>query len=252
MKLLLIYPYARSELIGWGDLGAIAEPLALEYLSAGAIADGHEVRLLDLRLHRDALDDTLTSYQPDVVGITGYSMHVLGALAVLAHCKELVPSSRTVVGGHHATLLPEDFFEPQVDFVVQGEGVRPLVALLRALDAKRSTAFIPGLWSRTGEGRGAFSCGGPPAPFDIDDLPPPDRSLAPADRSVYFIRLDETDRAHALDGRLSYRCSFCSLWKIMDGSYTCAVWIVWWPSCATSPRTASSSSTMRRSSTGAA
>lgn len=54
MKALLIYPNARSELIGWGDLGAIAEPLALEYLAAGAIGDGHEVRILDLRLHRDA------------------------------------------------------------------------------------------------------------------------------------------------------------------------------------------------------
>src|SRR6476469_10578023 len=77
MKVLLIYPNARSELIGWGDLGAIAEPLALEYLAAGAISDGHEVRILNLRLHRQELDVTLESFQPDIVGVTGYSMHVL-------------------------------------------------------------------------------------------------------------------------------------------------------------------------------
>jgi hypothetical protein len=34
MKVLLVYPCSANELIGYGDLGAIAEPLALEYLAA--------------------------------------------------------------------------------------------------------------------------------------------------------------------------------------------------------------------------
>src|ERR1043166_1930327 len=172
MKILLIYPYARSELIGWGDLGAIAEPLALEYLAAGALADGHEVRILDLRLHRDELDGALASFEPDVVGVTGYSMHVLRNLAICARAKELVPSCRTVVGGHHATLLPEDFFTPQLDFVVQGEGVHPFVALLRMLETRSLPDPIPGVWMRVGE---QFVKGGDPAPFDIDSIPPPNQ-----------------------------------------------------------------------------
>ena len=35
MKILLIWPNSRNEVLGWGDLGAVAEPLALEYLAAG-------------------------------------------------------------------------------------------------------------------------------------------------------------------------------------------------------------------------
>ena len=216
MRVLLVYPNARSELIGWGDLGAIAEPLALEYLAAGALSEGHEVRILDLRLHREELDATIEAFRPDLVGVTGYSMHVLRNLAVCARVKQLAPACLTVVGGHHATLLPEDFFEPQVDFVVQGEGVRPLVSLLREIEACRQPHFIPGLWVRSGE---KFLCGGPPAPFDIDSLPPPDRRLTAADRSSYFIDWMKPIALARSTVGCPYRCTFCSLWKIMDGKY---------------------------------
>jgi radical SAM superfamily enzyme YgiQ (UPF0313 family) len=216
MRVLLIYPNSRSELIGWGDLGAIAEPLALEYLASGALEDGHEVRILDLRLHRDQLDATLESFQPEVVGVTGYSMHVLRNLAICKRVKELVPACRTVVGGHHATLLPEDFFEPQVDFVVQGEGVRPFVGMLRALSERTQPNFIPGLWSRTGSG---FVCGGVQGEFDIDSLPIPDRSLVAADRASYFIDWMKPIALARSTVGCPYRCTFCSLWKIMDGKY---------------------------------
>ena len=83
MRILLVYPNAKKELLGWGDLGAIAEPIALEYVGAGARLDGHEVRLLDLRLHPDGLDETLATFRPDVTGVTGYSMHVLRDLEIL-------------------------------------------------------------------------------------------------------------------------------------------------------------------------
>jgi radical SAM superfamily enzyme YgiQ (UPF0313 family) len=203
-------------LIGWGDLGAIAEPLALEYLAAGALQDGHEVCILDLRLHRDELNDTLESFQPEVVGVTGYSMHVLRDLAICERVKQLLPECRTVVGGHHATLLPEDFFEPQVDFVVQGEGVHPFVALLRKLESASEPDLIPGLWSRVD---GKFVSGGLPAAFDIDSLPPPNRTLVAADRGSYFIDWMKPIALTRSTVGCPYRCTFCSLWKIMDGKY---------------------------------
>jgi hypothetical protein len=80
MRVLLVYPNAKKEIIGWGDMGAIAEPIALEYVGAGARQDGHDVRLLDLRLHPDDLEKILEEFRPEVVGVTGYSMHVLRAL----------------------------------------------------------------------------------------------------------------------------------------------------------------------------
>ena len=188
MKVLLLYPNLRRELIGYGDLGAIAEPLALEYVAAGARLDSHEVRILDLRLHQDALRPTLETFVPDVVGITGYSMHVLKNLDICRQVRELLPECRTVVGGHHATLLPEDFFEPQVDHVVCGEGVYPFRELLRALEGYGDIQQIPGVWSRDPDSDPPrFVNGGAPRSYDIDDIPAPDRTLVPDDRCEYFI-----------------------------------------------------------------
>jgi radical SAM superfamily enzyme YgiQ (UPF0313 family) len=216
MKVLLIYPNARKELIGYGDLGAIAEPLALEYLAAGAKLDSHEVQILDLRLHPDDLDDTLLGFEPDVVGVTGYSMHVLRVLAVCRRVKELLPRCRTAVGGHHATLMPEDFFEPQVDFVVCGEGVHPFRELLKRLSGRAHARNIPGLWSRVD---GEFVSGGRPGNFKIDELPQPDRTITSQDRDSYFIDWMKPIALLRTTVGCPYRCSFCSLWKIMDGRY---------------------------------
>jgi len=217
MRVLLIYPMAKKELIGYGDLGAIAEPLALEYIGAVANSEGHDVRLLDLRLHQDSLDATLLDYEPDLVGVTGYSMHVLRMLAICRRTKELVPDCRTVVGGHHATLLPEDFFEPQIDYVVSGEGVGPFRRLLRALDRKAQPEGIPGLWTADASGR--FISGGDQEPFNIDDLPVPNRTLTVDDRQSYFIDWMKPIALLRTTVGCPYRCSFCSLWKIMDGRY---------------------------------
>jgi radical SAM superfamily enzyme YgiQ (UPF0313 family) len=216
MKILLIYPNARREIIGWGDLGAIAEPLALEYLAAGARLDGHEVRILDLRLHPNELELTVWGFQPDVVGVTGYSMHVLRMLAICQQVKQVRPECRTVVGGHHATLMPEDFFERQIDCVVVGEGVRPFRALLQAFEAGGGGLGVPGAWARA-EGR--FQFGGAPPKLDIDTLPFPDRSLVREDRSCYFIDWMKPIALMRTTVGCPFRCSFCSLWKIMDGRY---------------------------------
>ncbi|NVJ26192.1 cobalamin B12-binding domain-containing protein [Myxococcus sp. AM011] len=217
MKVLLLYPNARRELIGWGDLGAIAEPLALEYLAAGARQDGHEVRLLDLRLHPHDLMLTLWSFEPDVVGVTGYSMHVLRMLELCRQSKGLLPNVRTVVGGHHATLMPEDFFEPQVDCVVSGEGVRPFRRILQALEAGEGLGGIPGAWAR--DAGDTFRFGGAPPQLDIDALPFPDRSLVPEDRGSYFIDWMKPIALLRTTVGCPFRCNFCSLWKIMDGRY---------------------------------
>lgn len=218
MKILLVYPNRPREIIGFGDLGAIAEPLALEYLSAGARADGHEVQILDLRLHPHDLRSSLLVFQPDVVGVTGYSMHVLRMLEICRSVKAELPACSTVCGGHHATLMPEDFCEPEVDLVVQGEGVGPLRRILAHLAQGRPARelALPGVWVRREDGHRS---GGAPAAFSIDEVPPPDREVTRADRGSYFIDWMQPIALLRTSVGCPYRCSFCSLWKVMDGRY---------------------------------
>jgi radical SAM superfamily enzyme YgiQ (UPF0313 family) len=216
MRVLLVYPNANKEIIGWGDMGAIAEPIALEYVGAGARLDGHDVRLLDLRLHNERLEDTLREFRPEVVGVTGYSMHVLRNLEVCRIAKELVPGCQTVVGGHHATLEAVDFFEPQMDHVVVGEGVRPFQKMLSLMQSGHPVQGLPGVWSRVD---GEFEYGGEPTTFDLGSLPPPDRTLAPEDRSAYYIDWMRPIALMRSTVGCPYRCTFCALWRIMDGRY---------------------------------
>jgi radical SAM superfamily enzyme YgiQ (UPF0313 family) len=217
LKILLIWPCARNEVLGWGTLGAVAEPLALEYLAGGAKRDGHEVRILDLRLHPDTLPVTLAEFTPDVVGVTGFSMHVLPALAACRIAKEHLPNCVTVAGGHHATLIPADFFEPYMDYVVCGEGVQPFNTLLKSLeDPAASVPPIPGIWARHPHG---FQWGGEQPELVLDELPVPDRQTTAPDRHRYFIDIMEPVALVRTSVGCPYRCSFCSLWKIMDGLY---------------------------------
>jgi len=217
VKLLLVYPNAHRELIGFGDLGAIAEPLALEYVAAACAPHTSDMRLLDLRLHRDELEPTLQSFQPDVVAVTGYSMHVPRMLEICSSAKALVPGCRTVVGGHHATLLPEDFHGTAVDYIVKGEGSRPISALLERLAAGDApTADIPGLWRRAGD---EWRFGGDQGTLELDTVPAPLRSLRPEDRQHYFIDWMRPIALMRTTVGCPYRCSFCSLWRIMDGRY---------------------------------
>ncbi len=216
MRVLLVYPNAKREIIGWGDMGAIAEPLALEYIAAVVKAAGHEVKLLDLRIHTDQLDNALNEFQPDLVGVTGYSMHVLRALSVCRRAKELVPHCKTVAGGHHATLEPIDFFEPEIDFVVKGEGTGPMRELLNRLESKEAVTGIAGLWSRVD---GQFVFGGEQPEININQIPLPDRTLTVGDRSNYYIDWMRPIALLRTTVGCPYRCSFCSLWRIMDGQY---------------------------------
>jgi hypothetical protein len=72
MKVLLIQPPSCDPLT---DEIFLFEPLALEYLGAGLKKDGHDVQLLDARIEPD-YESTYRRFQPDVVGLTGFTSHV--------------------------------------------------------------------------------------------------------------------------------------------------------------------------------
>lgn len=191
------------------------EPLALEYLGAGLKLDGHQVMLHDVRIDPD-YKAALSGFQPDLVGLTGFTCHLNIVKDIARHVKNLIPDCWVVVGGHHATVAPHDFNEPEIDLAVIGEGVFTMRELLQALEHKSDFSSIQGLAIPDPKGMILTS----PRPYtDLNLLPIPDRSLTKNHRHLYFSEWFKPLASVRTSLGCTARCTFCALWKITGGKY---------------------------------
>ena len=207
MKVLLVQPGESQGSVGFRKL-ARPEPLALEILAA-ALLDEHEVRIADLRVDPD-LKRALRDFQPDVVGVTGYTVDVPDMLWICQQVKEESPQITTVVGGYHATLCPQDFNCAWVDVIVAGEGEETLPELVRALERGEDLRAVPGLILR--DDGGQVATGPRPLLTDLDTSPLPARELTAAYRDQYHFQFWPSHAAMETARGCPYRCKFCSVW----------------------------------------
>ncbi|MEQ8221931.1 MAG: radical SAM protein [Candidatus Eremiobacterota bacterium] len=213
MKILLIQP-AKSPLSIGGEDFFIYEPLALEYI-ASVVANSHEVKILDMRIDKD-LEKVIADFKPAVVGITSYTVHVNTVKALADKIKNLNPEIFIVIGGHHATVMPEDFFVPSVDLVVMGEGVFVFRNLIARLEGGKDFDGIPGLAYMKDNKQVIV----PPESFtDLDIFPFPLRSLTEEYRKYYFSEWMRPLASIRTSKGCPFRCNFCALWKLTGGKY---------------------------------
>jgi radical SAM superfamily enzyme YgiQ (UPF0313 family) len=191
------------------------EPLALEYLGAGLKLDGHEVRLLDARLEPD-IEGIFCGFQPDMVGLTGFTSHVNIVKGIAARLKSISPDLLVVAGGHHATVRPEDFNDSVIDVVVVGEGVFTLREIVHAVESESGFREIAGLAIPCPDGM-LFT---EPRPYtDLNALPFPDRTLTASYRKQYFSEWFKPLASIRTSLGCTARCNFCALWGITGGKY---------------------------------
>lgn len=212
MKVLLIQPPSDAPLM---DRIFMFEPLALEYLGAGLKLDGHTVEVIDARLEPD-IEGAFRRFQPQIVGLTGVTSHVNIIKRIAARLKAISPDFIVVVGGHHATVSPEDFNEPAIDVVVIGEGVFALREIVQAVATGCSFRNVAGIGIPSADGM-LFS---PPRRYtDLNELPFPDRTLTGRHRKDYFSEWFKPLASVRTSLGCTFRCNFCALWSITDGKY---------------------------------
>ncbi len=212
MKVLLVQPPSCDPLT---DEIFLFEPLALEYLGAGLKKDGHDVQLLDARIEPD-YESRYRRFQPDVVGLTGFTSHVNIIKKMAERLKAASPEVLIIVGGHHATVRPQDFNDVRIDAVVIGEGVFTLREILRALETGSSFSHIDGIAIPHVDSM-IFN---KPRPYtDLNELPFPDRSLTAGYRKQYFSEWFTPLASVRTSLGCTARCTFCALWKITEGKY---------------------------------
>ncbi len=215
MKVLLLHPPSGrmipSILPEKVESGRGANPpLGLLYLAGELERLGRdEVAILDAQA--PGLDDAtirkkISSFAPDVVGVTALSFTMPDVLVVCEMAKEA--GAVTVLGGPHPHIYPEETaFLPEVDYVITGEGERALPALVDCLRNNVGPDEASGaVWSADGEIHR-----GPPPSFieDLNELRFPARELT--DVRVYTSVLA---RANPVTTMMSsrgcpYNCLFC-------------------------------------------
>lgn len=215
VRILLVQPPPPPDYVGFRRT-AVPEPLALESIGAVVCRD-HDVKLLDLRLWGD-FDDTMQSFQPDVVAVTCLTTEVYAAQDLLVRAKELDPSVFALVGGLHASLMPHDFEQSYVDAIAVGEGETVLGALVEHLDRARAAdrapdlSDVPGVVWQTPDGTWKEN-ESQPLIASLDDLPMPARHLAEEYADEYFFLFDKPHGCIASSRGCPFRCTFCSIWK---------------------------------------
>lgn len=178
--------------------------LGLACLASRLRADGvAAVQIVDAKFERlsyEAIEERVRRFSPDVVGLTAFTNEIKPAARVAGMVKELSPSIATVVGGVHASVLPERTLDefPAFDAVVVGEGEITFSHYAAALASGRPLAEIRGLCFR--DGGAIVRTAERERTEALDTFPLPAWDLLPPSPRYLFM----TQRGCA------YRCTFCA------------------------------------------
>ena len=145
--------------------------------------------------------------KPDLVGIsslfTPYHREVWQSAAALKK-KLNVP---VLLGGAQVSAAPELMLDhPAVDWVIRGEGEKPLVELLRAILQGRGLSGLPNLGFKNG---GRLILNPLEKNYPLEEIPIPDLSDLPPDYYLY----DQKPLCFLTTSRgCPHRCAFCSVY----------------------------------------
>ncbi|TAM38527.1 hypothetical protein EPN54_04170, partial [bacterium] len=159
------------------------------YLKTKGYAD---IKVLDAQALGIGWEDVgkfIRDFNPDIAATSSVTADIYRRMHLLRVVKELSPSTITVMGGYHASMLPEDVLRvsEDTDYVVIGEGELTFFELVKAIENKPNKEKI-----RTVKGLGYLEegkfihTGRRPLIKDLSELPLPDYSLIPMDKYRVF------------------------------------------------------------------
>ena len=162
----------------------------------------------------DAIESEIAALKPDVVGISSlFTPYYREALEVAARVKKRL-NVPVVMGGAHASAAPQSLLaSPHVDYLIRGEGEKPLVELLRHLQGQAPVERVPNLGFKQ---NGQIRFNPMSENYPIDELPLADLS----DFSPARYTLAGKPVAFMITSRsCPHRCSFCSVHTTFGHDY---------------------------------
>ena len=123
-------------------------PMGLAIIAAVLEREGYQVTVVDAHALKLRLAEIVPSVSgADVAGLTAMTPTIGAAIDIARQLKRSYPHLTIILGGAHATLLPEETLggAPEVDIIVRGEGETTIVELLKALESKQPVENVPGI-----------------------------------------------------------------------------------------------------------
>jgi len=211
MRVLLVHPSALM----YSEIFLRLEPLGLERVASALLADGHDVRLMDLQVYSHGeFQREVAQFRPEAVGFSlNYLANVPEVVDLSGWVKTVLPDCVVFVGGHSVSFVAEQVLEHAggaIDVVLKGEGETAAPALLAALP-DRALTEVPGAVTVDGPGR-------PPMMVHSLDDNLPARHLG-GRRKKYFIGVMDPAASVEFTRGCPWDCSFCSAWTFYGRSY---------------------------------
>jgi anaerobic magnesium-protoporphyrin IX monomethyl ester cyclase len=130
--------------------------IGLAYLGAALRQNDINCTIIDAKLSRLSFQDVVESVSklnPRIVGITSFSHEINIAAKMAATIKERMSGNKIVIGGAHASSLPEETLRSfsSFDFLVKGEGEHTFTALVQAMlnGEAQNISSLPGVGYRS-------------------------------------------------------------------------------------------------------
>ncbi|MCX7921243.1 MAG: cobalamin-dependent protein [Clostridia bacterium] len=213
MRILLVNPPYPEKSVGFKGLITV-EPLALEYL--GAAVSDHEVEILDMVIEPDLIKK-MESFKPDLISITGFTVHVGVIRQLCKSIKEINPKITTIVGGSHAFFKPGDFYSSHIDVIVATDDIMVFPKIVSCVQKGSGLGDIAGLhikiddkWIHTGNAL---------CISDLDSLPFPNRQLTKKYRESYKWYFHKKVATVWGSVGCPHRCYFCTQWIKSNGKF---------------------------------
>ncbi len=204
---------------GYWYLGKRLPPIGLMYVAAALEKAGFEVQMLDNYLMKKSvveIQQLVAKLQPQIVGITCGSATYPLCIETAKAIKKILPNCKIVVGGWHASYMPDSLLaNPEIDYVVMGEGERAITQLAQAITTgcEPAALTLPGVGCR----RAGTNILNPPKYIEnMDEIPYPARHLLPLelyDRTIEFLGAKPADVMSISRGCV-FNCGFCETRKL--------------------------------------
>ena len=201
------------------EMLTFVEPLGPICVAACLEAEGHECKVIDLRIDGESKGlEICRRFDPDVVGLQcNFTTERNRTLRLAEMVRRTMPKAFIVVGGHDASRDPEFFRHAAIDAIAAGDGEEVMPPLMDALQRGIDLKTIRGL--SVNDGGEWFFTGEANARPNLDSYPPPARHLIAHYADHYYINFRKPMALLETARGCPYKCNFCSVWKFHESTF---------------------------------